>query len=297
MKILITERFSPDGELKLKELGHEVKRAIDYAKPSLEEIAFAEVMIIRSKTSIYNRMLKQAKNLRLIITTTSGFDHIDLKACQAHNIKWAYTPSANRVSAGELTVALALQSLRRLHKIDLSHPIPLHRSHLMGSEIYGKTWGILGLGRVGSYVAQLLRGFGVDMLACDPYIKDRDFQKAHAERVSFAELFRCSDIVSIHVPKTDETQHFITLRALKDLGPQGLLINMARSHVISIDVLLQALREKRIGMVALDVFEHWDSQFLNFPNLLLSPHLGGNTYEALERASDETIQIIQDFSQ
>ena len=299
MKILITEKFLPEAEVKLKELGHEVKRAESYASPTQEEISYAEIAIIRSKTQVNTRFLEQAKNLCLVITLTSGFDHIDEQLCEKHGVKWTYTPYANRVSTGEFTIALALQSLRNLKKIDFSsESIPLDRSHLMGTEIYQKTWGIMGLGRIGSYVAKLAKGFGANILAYDPYIKDKDFKENQAERVSLSELFKCSNIVSIHVPKTEETRHIITFDLLKDLGISGLFINMAREHVLSTDVLLKALKEKCIGMVVLDVFNISDiakAQITSFPNVFLSPHLGAASKEALGRASYEAVDIIQQF--
>ena len=297
MKILITERFLPEAEIQLKKLGHEVKRAKNYASPTPEEIADAQIAIIRSKTQINSQFLEQAENLRFIITLTSGFDHIDEEACEKYNVKWTHTPYANRVSTGELTIALALQSLRHLKKINLSsEKMSLDRKSLIGTEIYQKTWGIMGLGRVGSYVARLARGFGANVLAYDPYIEDKIFKDNQAERVSLSELFKCADIVSLHVPKTEETHHIITFDLLKDLGTEGLFINMAREHVLSIDVLLKALKEKCIGMVALDVFdisEITKAQILSFSNMFLSPHLGAATQEALERASYEAIELIK----
>ena len=301
MRILITERFLPEAELQLKHLGYEVRRAKNYASPTLEEIAYAEVAIIRSKTQINTQFLEQAKNLSFVITLTSGLDHIDKKACKKHGIKWVHTPYANRVATGEFTIALALQSLRHLKKINLSSgKISLNRELLIGTEIYQKTWGIMGLGRIGSYVAKLAKGFGANILAYDPYIENKVFKDHQAERVSLNELFKCSDIVSIHVPKTKETHHIITFDLLKDLGTEGLFINMAREHILSIDVLVKALKEKCIGMVALDVFdisEVTKAQILNFPNVFLSPHLGAATKEALERASYEAIDIIQKMKQ
>ena len=297
MRILITERFLPEAELQLKHLGYEVRRAKNYASPTQEEIAYAEIAIIRSKTQINTQFLEQAKNLRFVITLTSGFDHIDAKACEKKDVKWTCTPYANRISAGEFTIALALQSLRHLKKIDLSSgKMPLDRGTLIGTEIYQKTWGIMGLGRVGSYVAKLAKGFGANILAYDPYIENRVFKDHQAERVSLSELFKCSDIVSIHVPKTEETHHIITFDLLKDLGTEGLFINMARKHVLSTDALLKALKEKCIGMVALDVFdisEMVKAQITNFPNVFLSPHLGAASKEALERASYEAIELIK----
>ena len=297
MRILITERFLPEAELQLKHLGYEVRRAKNYASPTQEEIAYAEIAIIRSKTQINTQFLEQAKNLRFVITLTSGFDHIDAKACEKKDVKWTYTPYANRISAGEFTIALALQSLRHLKKIDLSSgKMPLDRGTLIGTEIYQKTWGIMGLGRVGSYVAKLAKGFGANILAYDPYIENKDFQNSQAQRVSLSELFKCSDIVSIHVPKTEETHHIITFDLLKDLGTEGLFINMARKHVLSTDALLKALKEKCVGMVALDVFdisEMVKAQITNFPNVFLSPHLGAASKEALERASYEAIELIK----
>ncbi len=298
MRILITERFLPEAELQLKQLGHEVRRTKTYANPTQQEIAYAEIAIIRSKTQINNQLLEQAKDLCFVITLTSGFDHIDAQACEKQGVKWTHTPYANRVSTGEFTIALALQSLRHLKKIDLSSgkKMPLDRGLLIGTEIYQKTWGIMGLGRVGSYVAKLAKGFGANILAYDPYIEDKVFKNHQAERVSLGELFKCSDIVSIHVPKTKETHHIITFDLLKDLGIDGLFINVAREHVLSIDVLLKALKEKCVGMVALDVFNISDvvkAQINSFPNVTLSPHLGAATKEALERASYEAIELIK----
>ena len=297
MRILITERFLPEAELKLKHLGHEVKRAKNYASATPEEIAYAEIAIIRSKTQINDEFLEQAESLHFVITLTSGLDHIDKEACKRHGVKWTHTPYANRVATGELTIALALQSLRHLKKINLSsEKTSLNRELLIGTEIYEKTWGIMGLGRVGSYVAKLAKGFGANILAYDPYIENKVFKDHQAERVSLNELFKCSDIVSLHIPKTKETHHIITFDLLKDLGAEGLFINMAREHVLSTDVLLKALKEKCIGMVALDVFdisEVTKAQITTFPNVFLSPHLGAATKEALERASYEAIDIIQ----
>ncbi len=300
MKILITERFLPEAEFKLKELGHTVKRSALYAKPTQAEITDAEIMIIRSKTQIHQKFLEQALNLRFLISLTSGVDHIDASSCQKQNIQWTHTPDAHRVSTGELTIALALQALRHLHKIDLSTgQIPLDRHVFIGSEIYQKTWGIVGLGRVGSYVAKLAQGFGADVLAYDPYITDQVFKDNKAERVSLPELFKGSDIVSLHVPYTKETHHFIHLDLLKDLGPEGLLINMARKQVLSIDVLQEALRYNHIGMVALDVFDMAKiikSQLLSFPNVILSPHLGSATKEASSQAAYKAVQLIQKWT-
>ena len=195
-----------------------------------------------------------------------------------------------------MTIALALQSLRHLHKINLSSgQITPDRNKFVGYEIYQKTWGILGLGRIGGYVAKLAKGFGANILAYDPYITDQDFENNQAQRVCLTELFRCSDIVSVHVPQTKETHQMVTLNLLKDLG--GLFINMARKHVISTDVLLTALKQKHIEMAALDVFDRsLKDQILKFPNVILSPHLGGATKEALERASYKAVELIEQFS-
>ena len=303
MKILITERFLPEAEIKLKKLGYEVKRSAIYAKPTQEEISCIDIAVIRSKTQIHSKLLEKAKNLRLLITLTSGFDHIDVQACKKYGVQWTHTPYANRVSTGELTIALALQSLRHLYKIHktdiLSNHASSHRSAFVGYEIYQKTWGILGLGRIGSYVAKLAKGFGAHILAYDPYITDKDFKNSQAQRVSLIELFRCSDIVSVHVPQTKETHQMVTLNLLKDLGPYGLFINMARKHILATDVLLTGLKQKCVGMVALDVFDTSDvlkAQILKFPNVVLSPHLGGATKEASERASYKAVEIIQQFS-
>lgn len=301
--ILIADRFSTEAWVKLETTSFlKVERATD---PSLENADLTEVagLIIRSRTKIDSTFLKRAPKLQVIVTSTSGFDHIDLAATQVHGITVMYTPDANIQSAMELTWALVLACSR---KIVAAHKAikggVWDREPLLGSELEGKTYGIIGLGRIGKRVAGLAHAFGMRTIAFDPYLEEDDFIKYKSPRVSLEELLMTADVISIHVPLTPETKGMLNSARFENIHRGVILINTSRGPVIREQDLVLALKKDWIGACGLDVFEkeplQRDSQLLNFPQVIFTPHIGANTEEAFAKASmmasNKIIQFFHD---
>jgi D-3-phosphoglycerate dehydrogenase len=299
--VLITDKFAQESLLTLQSQNYlQLRRS---ANPSLDSEDLSEVhaLLIRSRTPITNEVLARAKKLQVIITCTSGFDHIDLKACEKWGITVMFTPEANIESAAQLTWSLVLACA--------SHLINAHkavkagewlRELVVGQELFGKTYGIVGLGRIGSRVAEIANVFGMKVIAYDPYLDDQDFRSSEAERVAFEEILKRSDVLSFHVPKTAETRHMLN-RSHFEYTHRGLiLVNTSRGSVIHEEDLVEALRTGSVSSAGLDVYEKEplsrQSNLLSLPNVILTPHVGANTNEAFHKASDDAaLKIIRFF--
>lgn len=265
-----------------------------------EKLSTANALIIRSKFLITSELLAQTPNLELIVTCTSGFDHIDLVETQKKNICVMYTPEANAQSAAELTWALLMASTR--HLVTANENVKsgrwsgeVHR----GVELANKTLGIVGLGRIGSLVAKFANTFGMKVLAFDPYKGDSAFQIAQAVRASYEEVLRQSEFLSFHVPATKETQNMFNRAQIDCVHPDLILINTSRGCVINEADLIRALKDKKIKFAALDVFNKEpltvQSQLLQCPNIILTPHIGAYTEESFLKSSLEGSLRITEF--
>jgi D-3-phosphoglycerate dehydrogenase len=191
-KILVTDRFAQDVYLYLQQQSKfEVVRADSPSHLPLEQLVSAHALMIRSRTRIDEELLKKARNLQVIITATSGFDHIDLEATQKWGVTVMHTPSANIESAAQLTFGLLLSCATNLvqgHKMMKAGD--WHRDQLVGLELSGRTYGIVGLGRIGTRVAQLAQAFGMNVVAFDPYQEDEHFEKYNVARSSYEEVLK-----------------------------------------------------------------------------------------------------------
>lgn len=300
-QILITDRFSQEALVTL-----ESQPFFDVRKsptPDLESLDLSEVngLIIRSRTKIDAKALSRAKNLQVIITATSGFDHIDLEACAKWGITVMFTPRANIESATQLTWSLVLACASRVveaHREMKSGQ--WSRELLVGTELAGKTYGIVGLGRIGSRVAEIAEAFGMNVIAYDPYQEDAHFRHVGAERVALEEILKQSDVLSFHVPKTRETHHLLKRSQFEYIHRGIILVNTSRGSVIHEADLVEALDNGWIGGVGLDVFEKEplprQSKLFGFPNVVLSPHIGANTAQAFAKASEQAaLKMIRFF--
>lgn len=257
----------------------------------------AEALLTRSRTKIDKQFLDRAPHLKVVVTATSGFNHIDLLETQNRGIKVAYTPEANAASAAEITWGLVLACARQ---------IQFARDHIakgfwnqkltIGSQLEGKTYGVIGLGRIGIRVAKVAYAFGMRVMAFDPY--NENFP-GYVSRRGLEELLRESDVISLHVPLTRETRKMINGNTLEGISDTTILVNTSRGEVIDEVALLHAVREGEIGAVGLDVFEREpvlaDSKFLKFENVIMTPHIGARTEEAYEKASMEAALQIASF--
>ena len=298
--VLITDRFDIQALATLKAtpgLGVSVSNT---PQPTPVELNNCHGLIIRSRTKIDDKLLSLAPKLRVIITATSGFDHIDLEATARRNIDVAFTPQANVTSAAELTWGLMLACMRRL--VEAHRAIKSgewRREALVGRELKGKTLGIVGLGRIGSRVARFANAFEMKVVAFDPYKEPEAFSQLGAARVAFEELLMLSDIVTFHVPATAETKFMLSPLNMESMNRHAIIINASRGSVIAEQDLVKALNEGWIAGAGLDVFEREplprDSRLLTFQNVVMTPHLGATTGEAFAEASLEAALKMQQY--
>lgn len=300
-KVLITDRFAQDVYLYLQQQPHlEVIRTDSPMHLPLEHVVGAHAMLIRSRTRIDEALLQKARNLQVIITATSGFDHIDLAAAEKWGVTVMHTPNANIESAAQLTFALVLACSNNLlvaHKMVKAGD--WNRDLLVGMELSSRTYGLVGLGRIGTRVAQLAQAFGMNVVAFDPYQDDEHFEKANVTRLSYEEVLKTADILSFHVPKTLETDNMLNRSHFEYLHRGIILINTSRGSVIHELDLADALERGWIRAVGLDVYEkeplHRTSKLVTFPNVVLTPHIGANTEDAFYKASHMAAQKLMAF--
>jgi D-3-phosphoglycerate dehydrogenase len=300
-KILITDRFSFESQLYLERQGpFEILKAPHPLDLPLESIVNCHALLIRSKTQISKELLEKARNLQVIVSMTSGFDHIDLPSCQKWGITVMHTPWAHRESAAQLTWSMVMALATQV--------VPAHvqiqnhqwaRDPLTGFEVSGRTYGVIGLGRIGTRVAEIAKAFGLKVVAFDPHQDRETFESRGIERLGLEEVFHQADIISLHVPKTAQTQNLIHRHILSDLPKPVVLINTCRGSVISEELLCEALEKKWLVSAAQDVFDTeplpLESALRKAPRLLMTPHIGSNTEEALEKASQMAAEKLKHF--
>jgi D-3-phosphoglycerate dehydrogenase len=300
-KILITDRFAHDSLLFLQQNSQfEVVKSDSHIHLPLEHLVSANALIIRSRTVIDEALLQKARQLQLIVTCTSGFDHIDLDATTKWGITVMHTPTANIESAAQLTWGLVLSCVNNLHQAHrMIKAGDWKRDSLTGIELNGRTYGIVGLGRIGSRVAEMAQAFGMTVVAYDPYADDENFERLKIPRMSYEEVLKTADVMSFHVPKTLETEYMLNRSHFEYMHRGMILINTSRGSVIKENDLVEALENGWLRAVGLDVFEKEPlprtSNLLNFPNVVLTPHIGANTEDAFFKASQVAANKLMAF--
>ena len=286
--VLIAEELSPAT---VEALGPDFEiRVCDGADRGelLAAIAEADAVLVRSATQVDAEALAAAPRLKVVARAGVGLDNVDVRAATQQGVMVVNAPTSNIVSAAELAVALMLAAAR--------HISPAHaaltrgewqRSRYAGTELYEKTLGIVGLGRIGVLVAQRLAAFGMDVIAFDPYVQAGRAAQMGVRMVSLEELMAESDFLSVHLPKTPETTGLIGAEQLALARPQLVLVNAARGGIVDEAALHDALKTGRIGAAGLDVFSSepcTDSPLFELENVVATPHLGASTEEAQEKA-------------
>ncbi len=300
-KILITDRFSFESQVYLEREGpFEIVRTKNPLDLPLEHLISCHALLIRSKTPITAETFEKARNLQVIVTMTSGFDHIDLNAAQKWGVTIMHTPWAHRESAAQLTWGLVMACAS---KIAFGHiqitDRKWNRESLKGFELRGRTYGVIGLGKIGSRVAEMAQAFGMKVVAYDPYQEEDVFQILQAERMGLEEVFHQADVISCHVPNSPETKEFLHRHIFESMPKPVVLVNTCRGSIIKEGVLAEALEKKWLLAAAQDVFTieplPADSPLRSAPNLILTPHIGSQTEEALEKASQMAAEKISRF--
>lgn len=297
-KILIVERIDENAIKDLKK-DFLVDIKYDLQKEELYEIIKDyDGLIIRSITKINKELLNRATNLKIIGRAGNGVDNIDIKECSKRGVIVCNTPTSNTISACELTIAMMLNLNRNvaLANTDLKEG-NFRRNLFIGTELYKKTLGIIGLGRIGSLVATRMQAFGMDVIAYDPYIKDEKFKNLNVKKMNnLNDLLKTADIITLHTPKTKETINMISFDEFKIMKNNSIIINVARGGIIDEKALLEALNEEKIKGAGLDVFEVepcLDNPLFKYNNVLVTPHMGASTKEAQIRVGQNVCSQVR----
>ena len=286
--VLIAEELSPAT---VHALGpdFEVRHVDGTDRPALlAAVADASALLVRSATKVDDEVLAAARSLKVVARAGVGLDNVDVKAATQAGVMVVNAPQSNIVSAAELAVGLLLAAARNIS--------PAHaalrrgewkRSKFSGVELYEKTAGIVGLGRIGALVAQRLSAFGMHIVAYDPFVAAGRAAQMGVRLVSLDELLRTSDAISVHLPKTAETAGLMGADQLALTKPGTILVNAARGGIVDEQALFAALKEGHLGAAGLDVFATepcTDSPLFELDNVVATPHLGASTDEAQEKA-------------
>jgi D-3-phosphoglycerate dehydrogenase / 2-oxoglutarate reductase len=264
----------------------------------VESMADADAVIVRSATRITREALARANHLRVIGRAGVGVDNIDVEAATERGIAVLNAPSGNTVSAAELAFALLLALVRQVPRADRSMKDGAwDRKSFGGIELYGKTLGLVGAGRIGATVAKRARAFGMNVVAFDPFINAERAESLGIEAVTLDEVLERADVISLHVPLTDATRGLLGESELKRMKRGAFLVNAARGGVVDEAALYRALTEGWIAGAALDVFEAEppppDHPLRSLSNVVLTPHLGAATIEAQENVAVEIADAVK----
>ena len=254
----------------------------------LSAIAAADAILIRSATQVDAEALAAGSSLRVVARAGVGLDNVDVKAATQAGVMVVNAPTSNIVSAAELSVALLLAVARHVPQAaGALREGKWQRSKYTGAELFEKTVGVVGLGRIGVLVAQRLAGFGVKLIAYDPYVSSARAGQLGVRLVGLDELLAESDFITVHLPKTPETVGLIGGEQLRRVKPTVRIVNAARGGIVDEAALFSALKEGRVAGAGLDVYAKepcTDSPLLELENVVALPHLGASTDEAQERA-------------
>lgn len=300
LRILLADKIPASGLRPLHDDRFELVETTGLEGDSLAEaLAGADAVIVRSSTTITREALGRTQRLRVIGRAGVGVDNIDVTAATEKGIAVFNAPSGNTISAAELTMALLLAAVRKVPAADRSmRRGEWDRKSFKGSELNGKTLGLIGAGRIGGEVARRARAFGMRVLAYDPFLQDERARQLGIETASLDDVLRAGDIVSLHIPLTDGTANLLGSERLALMKPTAVLVNAARGGVVDEEALVEALRAGRLGGAALDVFAEEplpaDHPLRTLDNVVLTPHLGAATEEAQHNVAIEAAEAVRD---
>jgi len=301
MKILVSDKLAQEGLAILKaEKDFQVDVKTDLKPEELKKIIGGyDAIIIRSATTLTEDIIEAAENLKVIGRAGVGLDNVDLKAATKKGVVAMNTPAGNTTATAEHTMSMILSLSRNIPQANASMKAgKWDRNKFNGVELYGKTIGIIGLGRIGSTVAKFAKGFGMHIMANDPYLSMEAVQQRGVESVSLDELYRKADYITIHIPKTTETKNLISTKEIAKMKNTVRIINCARGGIVDEAALAKALDEGRIAGCALDVFDEeplpLDSPLRKLDQCVLTPHLGASTSEAQINVAIEIAESVRD---
>ena len=296
-KVLVADPLNPEAFEELKsfpELEATLKTGMD-EEELIRTIPDFHALVVRSATKVTKNAIEAASNLELVVRAGIGLDNIDLTAAQEKGIQVANTPSATSISVAEHTFGLMLATVRNHGKANLSmKEHKWEKKLLSGTELYGKTLGIIGVGRIGQEVTRRALAFGMKVIAYDIIEIKTGLD---VKQVPLEELIAQADLITLHLPLTEKTKHMISDKEFEKMKDGVIIINASRGGTVDETALLKALEAGKVRAAALDVFEKEppdDFSLIDHPNIIATPHIGAAAKEGQKRAGMEVVKILKE---
>jgi D-3-phosphoglycerate dehydrogenase len=291
MKIIIADQMEEEVVEEIKKLGDVEYKPSDIKKA----VEHADVLIVRSATTVTKELLTSAKKLKVVARAGVGLDNVDKAACDEKSIKVFNTPGASSNAVAELALGLILSMMRNVQKAH--HQMKngkWDKKSLTGSEIAGKTLGVVGYGRIGGMLGTKARALGMNVIAYNP--PPRPEVNDGVEFIDeLGEFLRRSDVISLHVPAIESTRNMINKENIAKMKDGVFIINTSRGEIIDEDALYEACKSGKVAGAALDVYktEPYTGKLLELENVCFTPHLGASTKEAQMRIGKELVEILK----
>jgi D-3-phosphoglycerate dehydrogenase len=298
LKILVSDPISEDGLALLKQSKVEFQYRPDISPQDLlASIGSYDALIVRSRTKVTKEVLDHASKLRVIGRAGVGVDNIDSVAAKAKGVNVLNTPDALTNAVAEFTIGIMIDLSRKIVKADVGMKDgKWDKSKIHGVELKGRTYGTIGIGRIGQRVSEIAYAFGMKIMANDVIpVPEQLVSRLGIKVVTQEEVFRNSDFVDLHVPLTPETQNLVNYEKIKMMKQTSFLINTSRGKVVNEADLLKALKEKVIAGAALDVFEvepPTQMELLKHENMIATPHIAGQTAESQTEAGTQKVEQV-----
>jgi D-3-phosphoglycerate dehydrogenase len=297
-KVLVKEKIGESGVQLLRDAGFDVELGVDWEDGELDRrIGEFDGILIRSATQLTADLLERAGRLKAVGRAGVGVDNVDVEAATKRGVVVANAPQSNVITAAEHTLAMLLALVR---KVPQAHGSltggKWDRSSFSGVELYEKTLGVLGFGRIGQLVAQRALGFGMRVVAFDAYVAEERFRELGVERAETSEqLYAQADFITIHLPVTPETENWLDAETFAKMKDGVRIVNVARGKLLVEEALRDALESGKVAGAALDVFRDepvTESPLFGYPNVVVTPHLGASTAEATDRAGYQAAEQV-----
>ncbi len=288
-KVMVTDGLEEKGLAMLRQSAEVANRKGISSEELLQEVGDYHAIIVRSRTKVTAVIFEAAKNLKVVGRAGVGVDNIDLDAARRHQVTVVNSPFATTMAVAELTMGLMLALVREIPRADASMKQgEWLKKELMGNELYQKTLGVIGFGRIGAAVAQRAAAFEMQVIGYDPLVPPDELSNRGGEPVGLDELLERSDFISLHIPLTDQTRAILNAAAFQRMKDGVYLVCAARGGVIDEAALLEALESGKVAGAGLDVFAAEPpgaTDLVKHPHVIACPHIGAQTKEAQERAA------------
>lgn len=303
MNILVCDPISPKGIALLQQRPEFHVTVLEKRLPEAEllpVVAEMDALVVRSETKVTQNVLAAAPRLKAVGRAGVGVDNVDVEAATRRGVVVMNTPAGNTVSTAELTFSMLMALARKIPQADASMKAgQWNRKAFQGVELYGKTLGILGIGRIGSEVARRAIAFGLRVLAYDPFLSLSRAKALQVELVDLDELYSRSDFITVHMPLTEQTRDMLNAAAFAKMKRGVRVLNCARGGIVNEADLAEAIRSGHVAGAALDVYATEplpaDSPLRALPQLVLTPHLGASTEEAQDNVGIEVAELLTDY--